>query len=490
MTPRKTLQTLAVLVAALLGCAGGAASRGKAEGASASASSAASAPSPRPSGPQGGGEGGEKKGSIPNAAPTPTSTSTPNANATANERTAAPAQRTLSPRAQRLFEEAVAAREEMARLKVPVDWETLERRWRAVVEAEDVPEAWFNLGVALEHRRQLDDARAAYRRAVAQDPGLAPAAVNLALLDEPKDPREAGAAWAELMRRFPQDPVPPMRLASLYEASGQLDDAFRLAREALVRDPKTLGAYEVMMRVALARGNTGLAQLLAVKAEKLFPGEPAIVALEGDVRAKMGDDAGATALWTKAVQMRPDFLPARYALLQAALAKRLWEAAAEQARAILGADPSDARVQLALGIAYRYLGQPDKALAQYDQAEKLSNDRLDAVHLARGVTLMKSKEQCEPAIAELRRYVAIGGPLASEGPAMKLMRECEQILAANRQAEEAAREMKAQAERDAAKKTSAPPQAQPAPPAPADVPAKARPTAGTARAEGRNSPTR
>jgi len=379
----------------------------------------------------------------------------------------------------------------MARLKVPIDWETLERRWRAVVEAEDVPEAWFNLGVALEHRHLTDDARAAYRRALAQDPGLAPAAVNLALLEEPKDPREAGAAWAELMRRFPQDPIPPMRLAALYEAAGQLDEAFRLAREALVRDPKTLGAYEVMMRVALARGNTGLAQLLAVKAEKIAPGDPTIVALEGDVRAKMGDEAGAAALWSKAVQQKPDYLPAHYALLGSALAKRHWEGAAEHARAILTSDPSDARVQLALGVAYRYLGQPDKALAAYDQAEKVSGDRLDAVHLARGVALMKSKEQCEPSIAELRRYVAAGGPMAAEGPAMKLVRECEQILAANRQAEEAAREMKAQADREAAKKAA--PGATQAKPAAAGAgagPPVPRPTAGTAHVEGRDFPTR
>jgi tetratricopeptide (TPR) repeat protein len=402
---------------------------------------------------------------------------------------APPPARTLSPRAQRLFDEAVAAGEEMKRLKVPTDWETLERRWRAVLEAEPVPEAWFNVGVALEKRRRLDDARAAYARALELDPQLSQAAVNLALLDEPKDPAQAAARWSELMRRFPEDPVPRARLAALYEAAGQHDDAWRLAREALVRDPRSLAAYKVMMRTALARGNADLAHLLAVKALKLEADDPEIVSFVGDVLHAKKDEPAALAQWKKAVALKDDYLPPRYALLEHALSKQLWESAAEQARAILRGDPNDARVQLALGVAYRYLGKPDQAFAAYDQAEKLGAGRLAEVHLARGVALMKTKEQCEPALAELRRYVNTAGPgVASEGPTMRLMRECEGILAANREAEEAARQMKAEAEREAAKKAAAPPAAKPA--AATGSEAQATPRPAEASAAARQAPTR
>ncbi|MFL5263924.1 MAG: adventurous gliding motility TPR repeat lipoprotein GltE [Anaeromyxobacteraceae bacterium] len=426
----------------------------------------------------------------PPVRPEPTAAQSKGEGAAPQATPAKPPARTLSPRAQRAFEDALAAREDMRRMKVPVDWEVLERRWRAVNDVEDVPEAWFNVGVALDQRGRADEARAAYRRALELDPGLAAAAVNLALLEEPKDPREAGATWAELVRRFPQDAVPRARLAALYEASGQLDDANRFAREALVRDPRSAEALKVMMRVALARGNADLAQLLALKAQKLAPGDPELAAFTGDLLAKRGDDAAARAEWKKALAMKADYLPARYRLLGSALAKRHWEGVAEEARAILAAEPADARVQLALGIAYRYLGQPDKALAAYDQAEKLGGDGLPEVHLARGVALMKSKEQCQPAIAELRRYVAQAGPMATEGPALKLARECEGILAANKQAEEAAREMKAEAEREAAK--AAAPNAKEARTTAAtggDVAPTARPTAAP-RTESPAHPTR
>ncbi len=431
---------------------------------------------------------------APPARQTATLTSKPAAPAASSPGAAAPgatSPRELSPRAQRLFDEALAAADEQKRLKVPTDWELLERRWRKVTEAEPVPEAWFNLGVALEKRRQLDEARAAYRRALELEPGLSVAAVNLALLEEPKDPRQSAQVWTDLSRRFPDDPVPRQRLSALYLAAGQRDEAWKLAREALVRDPRSVGAYKVMMRVALERGNADLAQLLAVKARKIDDADPEIVAFVGDVLLHRKDEPGAVVQWKKAIALKDDFLPARYALLENALGKRHWEGVAEQARAILRTDPEESRVQLALGIANRYLGQPDKALIAYDQAERAGSGKLPEVHLARAVALIKSKEQCEPALAELKRYQAAVGPAAaSEGPALRLQRECEQMLIASKQAEDAAREMKAEAERQAAKKAPAPAEPSKAPPAGGKVHRPTRASGEAPAAQGREDPTR
>jgi hypothetical protein len=57
---------------------------------------------------------------------------------------------------------------------------------------------------------------------------------------------------------------------------------------------------------------------------------------------------------------------------------------------------------------------------------------------------MKGKGGCEAAIPELERYQqAVGPAVAADSAAPALLRECNQILAASRQAEEAARQMKA-----------------------------------------------
>ena len=155
----------------------------------------------------------------------------------------------------------------------------------------------------------------------------------------------------------------------------------------------------------------------------------------GDIAWRQKDEAGAVGWWTKALALDPAHLPARHALLQHALARSRWPAVAEQAEAILRADPADARVRLALGVALRHQGKLDEALSAYDQAEKAAGGKLPEVHLARGILLARSKEQCEPALASLQRYVEVAGPVAAaEGPAGRLVRECTQRLAAGKAA--------------------------------------------------------
>jgi len=361
-----------------------------------------------------------------------------------------------SPRARRLFDEAIAAGEEQRKLKIPTDWDPLERKWRAAAEDGGMPEAWFNLGVCQERLGKTAEARASYRRAVELQPAFREAAANLALTEEPEEARAAVGSWSELLRRHPDDALARARLAAQYERAGQLDEAWRLAREALLRDPRAPGALQVMMRVALERGNGDLAHLLALRAQKQDPADPEIPTAIGRILAKQGDDAAAAAQWRKALSLRADWAPARAELLRLELARQHWEGVVEQARALLQASPGDARTALALGVAHRHLGEADKAAAAYDRAERDGGGRLPEVHLARAVLLARVQEKCDPALAELKRYAAAAGPAGlADGTVGRLERECEQQLAAARAAEEEARRMKAEAERKAASDTGA-----------------------------------
>jgi Flp pilus assembly protein TadD len=368
----------------------------------------------------------------------------------------------LSPRAQRLFDEAVGSVEEQKKLKVPLDWALLERKWRNVLDATDAAEAHYNLGVALERQGKLQDAREQYRIALARKPTLRQAAVNLAVIAErDADPRLAAETYARIASDFPEDAVSRARLAALYLASGQAEDAWRLAREALLRDPESVGAQKVMTRVALARGSVDLAKLLALRAQKLDDKDPELPFLSGQILSRQGDEAAAAVQYRKALALDDRYAPARHALLDAAVRSESWVNVVEQARAVLKDEPKNAPVQLALGIALRNLGKPDDAAAAYDEAQRLSGDKLPEVHLARGVLLMKVKSECEPAIAEFKAYVRGVGPvLPGDAPALKLQRECEQILDENKRAAEAAKQMQADAARkaaeDAAKKASVP----------------------------------
>jgi tetratricopeptide (TPR) repeat protein len=320
--------------------------------------------------------------------------------------------------------------------------------------------------VVLERRGRPSEARAAYDRALSARPGFREAAVNRAILDEAgDDPRRAAAEYAALAKRYPEDAAVRVRLAALYRQAGQLDEAWRLAREALMREPRAVGAYKVMTRVALERGNSDLAELVALRAQKLDAADPELTFFVGEILAKRGDEAGAAVQYRKAIAQAPAFLPARYELLRLALKAQNWEGVVEQGKAIVLVEPDDPRVHLAMGVAERYLGQADPALAAYDRALSLSGGKLPEAHLDRGLLLLKVKNECEPAIAEFRRYQQEAPAAAASSPAFALQKECEQILVANRQAEEAARQMQQEADRKAAeeaRKAAPPPKPAPA----------------------------
>lgn len=372
--------------------------------------------------------------------------------------------------AQRRFEEAARAQVEEEKRRAP-DQAVLEQRWRLVLADADLPEARYNLGLALERQGRLAEARAEYQRALAQKP-LRQAAVNLGVLLELEgDARGAAAAYAGAARDFQEDAVSRARLGALYRQSGQLDEAWRLSSEALLRDPASALAYRTMIRVALARNDADLAKLVALRAQKVAPDDPEVAWLAGQVAAKAGDEASATAQWRRALERSPGFLPARTGLLELAVRHERWPEVAEQARAILADDPANAAVQLVRGVADRHLGKPDEALLAYQAADQLSGGTMPEVHLARGILLMRDRSDCAGAVKAFDRYEKAVGPVLPQGsPVPRLLRECQEQLEQGRQAAEAARQMQADAERKAAEAAARKAAEAPAPP-PAAPPA-------------------
>jgi len=332
-----------------------------------------------------------------------------------------------------------------------VDWAILERRWRAVLDVVDLPEGHFNLGVTLERQGRDAEARAEYQRALAGKP-IKQAAVNLGvLLEKAGDRRGAQAAYDAAARDFPDDAISRARLAALYWQSGQLDEAWHQAREALLRDPGSTGARKTMIRVALARRDLDLAKLVALRLQKSAPDDAEVAWLSGLLLSRQGDDAGAALQWRKALALQPSLLAARVGLLGAAAKQERWGEVQELAARVLADDPSNAPVQLLLGIAERHGGKPDEALLAYAAAERLGAGKLPEVYLARGVLLMRDKGDCAAALRSLDQYQRAAGPVLPQGsPAPRLMRECQEQVAQAQAAAEAARQMQLEAERKAA----------------------------------------
>ena len=356
-----------------------------------------------------------------------------------------------------------------------------------------IPEARFNLGVALEAQGKLGEARAEYERArrgeaVAAPGGGEPRACcsrSRATRAAPRPRTRASCATSPRTRsRASGSPRSTARPASTTSRGGS-----RARRCCATR--RSVGAHKVLAQVALARNELDLAKLIALRAQKLDPKDPELPCIAGQVLARQGDDAGATAQFRRRSRSQPE-LPARAVRPPRGCREEggVGRRSPSTRRPSSRSGAQDAAVHLALGIAQRHLGKPDEALASYARAEKLAEGRFPEVHLARGVLLMRVKNECEPALASFRAYARAAGPVAAaESQAPKLAARVPAHPRGEPQAAEAAKQMQAEAERkaaeEAARRRAGQPDAKPAAPAPHG---SARPHRRRARrGEGRRS---
>lgn len=356
-------------------------------------------------------------------------------------------------RAMRLFEDALAAFEEQKSLKV-YDWGLLEKKFQAAIAADDqFAEAYYNLGVVYERMRRPEEAKLAYQRALQLKPYFKESAENLALLLQSEGrTADALALVQEILRLYPEDGSARARLASLYQAVGDHKQAMHYAREALMRDPKNLTAYKVMMNCYLDRDNLDMARLVALRATKLNASDPELYYTMGLIQERQEDQAGAIYQYMRALELRDDFLRARVRIAQIATKHADWSTAAAHYQKIVQYDPANQEARLNLGIAYKGLGEIDKAMAEYD-AILQSPTPPALAYFAMGVLFQAHKDLPDKALEYYKQFVAKSPSTVPANHAVfEHIRECEQAIreAAELKAaeERAAREAEIQRQRE------------------------------------------
>ena len=108
--------------------------------------------------------------------------------------------------------------------------------------------------------------------------------------------------------------------------------------------------------------------------------------------------------YQKALEVKPDYVPARLALARLALKDEDFGAAEKYLSKAVADGGGTAEVHLNLGVAYRGLGQVDKALAEYDAAQKLE-PKLAPVYLNRGIILQRYKDAPDQSLELYKQYV-------------------------------------------------------------------------------------
>lgn len=335
----------------------------------------------------------------------------------------------ISSKAKLIFDEALKAYEQQKKIN-KVDYPGLEKRFRAAADADpNLAEATYNLGVLADRQGKVKDAVALYKEALSRKPTLRQAAENLGVIAQ-NNGDEAGATriYTDILNSYPDDAGSRARLAEIARRKGDLDKAIELSREALFREPKTLQAYKTMMQVYYEQKQFSLARLIALRASKIDDSDPEIFYTLGLMNMAEKDPVKARAQFKKAVEARPDFLPAHYQLCTIAFEKEDYQSAEEHLRHILQSNGKNADALLNLGVAYKGMGQLDKAMATYDEVQKL-NAEMPELYLNRGI-IIGIKGDPEKAIQLFKTYIARKGEaVAGDHPVHALIAEQEAAIA-------------------------------------------------------------
>ncbi|ADO73418.1 Adventurous gliding protein T [Stigmatella aurantiaca DW4/3-1] len=346
----------------------------------------------------------------------------------------------ISNRAKLLFEDAVKAFDAQKKAKA-FDYPSLDRKFKAALEADaNIAEADYNLGVIAERQGKKDEAKTWYQSALKKKPSLRQASENLAVMAQNNgDIGGAVALYQDVLKRYPDDAQSRARLAEIYRQTGDHDRAMEFSRAALMREPQSTTALKVMMRSYLDRKQLAMAKLVALRALKLDENDPELHHTIGLILQQEGDADGARLQFKRALETREDYVPSHIVLAQLALEAEDYPGAEEHLRRILQAGAKSAAAHVNLGIAYKGQGQYDKAMQEYDAAEKL-DPKVAAIYLNRAVILHQAKDAPERAVELYKKYIGMAGgdvALNAEAPVFNLLREAEAVIQAKNEAKAA-----------------------------------------------------
>jgi len=154
------------------------------------------------------------------------------------------------------------------------------------------------------------------------------------------------------------------RLAQARFASGDTDEAMKDLEAASAMDSDQYQADLALIVAHLRKREYEKALAAVEKLEKKQPTNPLTFTVKGGVYLQKGDRKNARANFEKALELKPDYLPAAANLARLDIADKQPEAARKRFEAIVAKDPNNDLALLALAEVQAVTGVPLKEVAQ------------------------------------------------------------------------------------------------------------------------------
>jgi Flp pilus assembly protein TadD len=201
-----------------------------------------------------------------------------------------------------------------------------------IAQRAEEPYPHFQLGYAFAGLKRLEDAKVEFSRAIALDPKMAAAYLNLGLVLIDSDPSAAAQAFRHAAELQPTESRPRFLAGFCLEHAGKLPEAVEEYRAALALSPKDYEAHFALGRLLL----------------------------------RSGAAPGAEEQFRAAIAERADSAPAKLGLGTSLLTQKKYEGASDALGEYLKLNYGDKPAHFDRASALFYLNRYDDALAELD----------------------------------------------------------------------------------------------------------------------------
>jgi tetratricopeptide (TPR) repeat protein len=226
-----------------------------------------------------------------------------------------------------------------------------------IAQRPDEPYPHFQLGYAYAGLKRAGDAKSEFSRAIALDPKMAAAHLNLGLVLMDGDPAAAAEAFRHAAELQPTESRPRFLAGFSLEHAGKFPEAIEQYRAALALSPNDYEAHFALGR-ALLRSN---------------------------------DAAGAEEQFRAAIASRGDAAPAHLGLASALLAQKKYEAASDALAEYLKLNPGDRSALFDRASALLNLSRFDEALGELDRSDAGAAPSADTLKMRGEIYMQQTK---------------------------------------------------------------------------------------------------
>jgi tetratricopeptide (TPR) repeat protein len=242
------------------------------------------------------------------------------------------------------------------------------------------PDAWRDLGMALDAARRDDEALSAFQQALRLNPESVSGMNSLAELAARKGRNDEAERWfRKVLRQKPNWGPAHLGLVKVLEATGKTEEAKKEFQAALTDRVRTPAYFNALAQFSFSKGLYEAAVTNFTDSLRLYPSDPDAHFNLGLALLKLGRHSEAKEHFAEAVRLQPGLAQAHF-LLGMELGKSGDAAgASEQFAEAVRLKPSSIEARLNLGIALYNQRLPQQALEQFD--EVLRHDSANPIAL-------------------------------------------------------------------------------------------------------------